>query len=203
MLRNPQIFKGRHLRIRGFEDAFPVWNVCEEIRTSILKGSTAAETPQNSGLVIDGMLPAIIFVCTSNTCRSPMAEKFAGSWLIDRNLQSKYRVISRGLTDQYEPLNSPASLHGIEVLLDEFALDLQNHRSVLLTSQDIKDAYIIIGVTQSHVRAISQKYPQSAGKVHSLHADVSDPWHASLDTYRLCAYQMKPLVYEALGSLIL
>ena len=162
----------------------------------------AAKTLTNQGLDVDSMLPAIIFVCTSNTCRSPMAEEFAGSWLIDRNLQSKYRVISRGLTDQYEPPNSPASAFGIQVLHDDFALDLQNHRSAMLSSQDIKDAHIIIGVTQSHMRVINQKYPESAGKVHSLRADVSDPWHASLDTYKQCAHQMKPLVYEALDSLL-
>lgn len=152
---------------------------------------------------VDGMLPLIVFVCTSNTCRSPMAELFGGSWLIDRNLQSKYRVASRALTDQYEPPNSPASAHGIQILRDEYDLDLRNHRSAMLTSQDVADAHIIIGVTQSHVRVINQKYPESYGKVHGLGIDVSDPWHASLEAYNLCAHQLKPLVYDALDNHIL
>ena len=174
-----------------------------QIKISAVTAYAKTETLPNSGFAIDRMLPAIIFVCTSNTCRSPMAEEFAGSWLIYRDLQSKYRVISRGLTDQYEPPNSPASAHGSKVLHDDFDLDLQNHRSAMLSSQDVKDAHIIIGVTKSHVRVINQKYPESTGKVHSLPVDVSDPWHASLDTYKLCAHQMRPLVYEALDSLIL
>ena len=50
-----------------------------------------------------------IFVCTSNTCRSPMAEQFANAWLDKNNCRGQYCFISRALSNAYEPENSPAS----------------------------------------------------------------------------------------------
>ena len=41
-------------------------------------------------------------ICTSNTCRSPMAEYLARQWFM-RNDMKNYTVISRALTDRYEP----------------------------------------------------------------------------------------------------
>ena len=90
----------------------------------------------------------VLFVCTGNTCRSPMAEQFANSWLIRNDLIHQFRVISRALTDKYEPPNSPASSHGVEILAKEFSLDLSSHRSSMLTLQEVNDAKIIIGVTE-------------------------------------------------------
>jgi protein-tyrosine-phosphatase len=148
------------------------------------------------------MVALIIFVCTSNTCRSPMAEHFASAWLVDKNLQGQYKIISRGLTDKYEPPNSPASPHAVDVLAKDFSLDLSPHRSSLLSSDDVNEAYLIIGVTQSHKSQVIYNFPNSLGKVHSFNANVPDPWHATLEVYSACAHLMRRLVYEILTQLI-
>ena len=57
----------------------------------------------------------LIFVCVSNTCRSPMAEYLMRNKLETANLGEAYRVISRSLTTAYEPEDSPASYQGVEV----------------------------------------------------------------------------------------
>lgn len=148
------------------------------------------------------MVPLIIFVCTSNTCRSPMAEHFASAWLVDKSLQGRYKVVSRGLTDRYEPPNSPASSNAVHVLAKDFSLDLSPHRSSLLSSDEVDNAYLIIGVTQSHKSQIVNRFPNSLGKVHCFNADVPDPWHASIEVYSVCAHLMQRLVYEILTQLI-
>ena len=145
---------------------------------------------------VGGLL--VIFVCTSNTCRSPMAMKFAESWLADRNTSSSGRFISRGLTDAYEAPGSPASSNGVEVLLNDFSLDLSQHRSALLTATEVDSATLIVGVTRSHVAAVLDRFPSSKGKVFALTRDVPDPWHQPVHVYRQCAHTMKPLVYEIL-----
>ena len=91
----------------------------------------------------------------------------------------------------------------MEILAEEFSLDLSSHRSSMLTLQEVNDAKIIIGVTKSHVAAILRMFPSSEAKLHALGSDVSDPWHASLEVYRVCANEMMPLVYETLDQLIL
>ena len=131
-----------------------------------------------------------------------MAEQFAFQWLTQNNLTTKFQIISRALTDKYEPPNSPASSHSILVLADDFSIDLRHHRSSILSSQEVDDAQIIIGVTGSHVETIRQRFPSSNGKAYTFSRDIHDPWHASLAVYRECAHKMKPLVYETLDHLL-
>lgn len=57
----------------------------------------------------------IIFVCFSNTCRSPMAEYLLRNKLETNGLGEKFRVVSRGLSDTVDPLNSHASFQGQKV----------------------------------------------------------------------------------------
>ena len=63
-------------------------------------------------------------------------------------------------------------------------LDLGNHRSVMLSSQDVNDAHLMIGVTKSHVRSIIEKYPTATLKVDSFSSDVPDPWHSPIEVYK-------------------
>ena len=125
-----------------------------------------------------------------------MAEQFAKAWLAQKSLE--YRVISRALTDRYEPPNSRASSHSVQILAEDFSLDLRSHRSALLTAAEVEDAQLIIGVTESHVQTIKQRFPAATGKVYSFGSDVPDPWHASIGVYRDCARKMEPLVHNVL-----
>lgn len=144
----------------------------------------------------------IIFVCTSNTCRSPIAEGFGNHWIEKNELLGQYDVISRGLTDMYEPPGSQASAPGIEVMLEDYGIDISNHRSRLLSSEDVHEASIIIGVSRSHKNHIISNYPQFEHKVTCLNDDVPDPWHSPKHVYRQCMHMMAPLVYSKLNELI-
>lgn len=144
----------------------------------------------------------VIFVCTSNTCRSPMAEAFGKSWLL-QNYPDKvpYDVVSRSLTEDYEPVGSPASRNGIEVLAQYYSLNTEEHRSCLLTSSDVESAIAIVGVSRSHVQTIRHLFPEAARKTFALSRDIPDPWHEELDVYHQCARLMKPLVEEAMAKI--
>lgn len=144
----------------------------------------------------------IIFVCTSNTCRSPMAEQFGKHWLDTNGLSDQFKVISRGITEDYEPENSPASENGKIILQEDYNLDLEAHRSSILTIQEANEAYAIIGVTSSHKRYILQLFPSiDERKCQSLDVDVHDPWHQSIQVYRRCASILKPLVENKMEQL--
>lgn len=131
-----------------------------------------------------------------------MAELFANSWLRDKNLSEKFNVISRALSDSYEPPNSVASSNGVKILKDDFLLDLSLHRSSMLLFKEIEQAQFIIGVTSAHAKKIQDLFPEFKNKVHSLQSDVPDPWHAPIEVYRSCAHGLKPLVYEILSRLL-
>ena len=138
----------------------------------------------------------IIFVCTSNTCRSPIASGLARKYLNDNNLNDKYNILSRALTDAYEPENSQASLHGIKVMKDNYDIDISDHRSKLLDDNDMNNAYKIITVSQSHYNETIKRYPQYINKVMTLSEDVIDPWHQPLNVYKQTAITLSRLVND-------
>jgi protein-tyrosine-phosphatase len=66
-----------------------------------------------------------------------MAEAFGKAFLNEKGLSSSFEVVSRALTDAYEPADSPASENGIQALWGDWGLDISNHRSTILSSEDI------------------------------------------------------------------
>jgi protein-tyrosine-phosphatase len=54
----------------------------------------------------------IVFVCISNTCRSPMCEYMLRDQLVQAQIADKFTVVSRSLTEDYEPSGSPANEQG-------------------------------------------------------------------------------------------
>ena len=145
-------------------------------------------------------LKTVILVCTSNTCRSPMAEYHARKWFEERGVND-VKVMSRALTDAYEPPGSPASENGIIVMKQDFGIDMSAHRSALLQQSDIDTATAIIGVSGSHVAYIDENFTVNPNILHTMSENVSDPWHAPIEVYRACAHQLAKLVPSKLSDI--
>ena len=95
----------------------------------------------------------LIFVCTGNTCRSPMAE------VIFRNLdqESDILVLSRGLVVLFgEPVNPKT-----EVVLNKHDLEIKNHISEGLKDSDIDDRTLILTMTNAHKIRLLETYPNA------------------------------------------
>ncbi|GLD97007.1 hypothetical protein PINS_up005690 [Pythium insidiosum] len=147
----------------------------------------------------------ILFVCTSNTCRSPVAELFAVEWLKRRlNMERKQqeqrgvRIHSAALTDAFDAEGSPASAHAVSVMR-EYKIDLSQHRSRLLTESMCADADYIVCVTMGHRDKVREQFPnvnEMKATLCTLSRDVPDPWHMDYDTYMENVALMEELVAE-------
>ena len=139
-------------------------------------------------------MKTILFVCTGNICRSPMAEGLLRHITRGRN---EYRVWSAGV-GAIEGL--PPSEHAIHALR-ELGIDISKQRSRMLTPEMVDEADYIFGMTHSHVDTILILYPQAAEKTFLLREfdetldtyenDICDPIGGSLDTYRACRDQIE------------
>ena len=138
-------------------------------------------------------MPLIIFVCTSNVCRSPALAGLARAWLIANN-RTDCEVISRSLSTNYEPENSPPSEYSSSIMLSEYNIDISSHRSVLITSKDVDCADVIIGVSASHSSYIIQKFPQASKKCIAMPRDIPDPWHGPYELYYACITTMHSMM---------
>jgi len=132
-------------------------------------------------------MKTILFVCTGNICRSPMAE---GVFRHATGGGGKYKVLSAGLgaMDGQSP-----SLHSVRALR-ELNIDISHQRSRHLTADLVRQADYIFGMTHGHVDAISHLYPFAAEKTFLLREfddsldchekDVADPIGGSLAVYQ-------------------
>jgi len=145
-------------------------------------------------------LKKLIFVCTGNTCRSPMAEGLLKALMgPDRGwgISSAGVCAANGL---------PASPCAVEAMRER-GIDLSRHRSRHLSPKLIEEADLLITMTSGHTRAITAIAPESAGKVFLLKsfgiaqcaADIYDPVGEHLDVYR----RVRDQIDEALPDLIL
>lgn len=133
----------------------------------------------------------IIFVCTGNTCRSPIAEA------IYKNLEriGTMKVLSRGLVVLFsEPINPKA-----EVVLVKHELGLENHISKGLKATDIEDGTLVLTMTENQKRKVLEDYPEG-GEVYTIKeyvgemGDVVDPYGGSLIDYEECYVELARLV---------
>jgi protein-tyrosine phosphatase len=142
----------------------------------------------------------VVFVCTGNTCRSPMAELLMRAKLA-KHLHCKIEeledrgivVISAGIAAA--PGCPPAS-EAVHVMR-EHGLNLAPHEAQPLTEQLARHADVIVTMTQSHMQSIIERWPAAAERTRMLlpdGADVADPIGQTVGAYRHCAEQISAAV---------
>ncbi|MDE6182491.1 MAG: low molecular weight protein arginine phosphatase [Eubacteriales bacterium] len=134
----------------------------------------------------------VFFVCTGNTCRSPMAEVLAKSICENEDIF----IASRGILGN----GSPASQDALEAVL-RFKLDLANHKSKTISKEELETATLILTMTKEHKELIAYSFPEHSEKIFTLYEyvlneekDIQDPFGCDFATYMNCAKEIKSLI---------
>jgi RpiB/LacA/LacB family sugar-phosphate isomerase len=139
-------------------------------------------------------MKTILFLCTGNICRSPMAEGLFRNAVKGRG---DFRVVSAGLgaVDGQQPTN-----HSVQAM-KEIGIDIASQRSRALTAELVRSADYIFGMTHSHVDTVALLYPSAAEKTFLLREfdetlepyekDISDPIGSSYHVYVDCRDQIE------------
>lgn len=138
----------------------------------------------------------IIFICTGNTCRSPMAEGLFRAHGGEQ--ETGLAATSAGLFTQD---GLPASDNAVTAA-KELGADISAHRSRMLTHDMAQSARYLVCMTGAHYDHVCELFPDCADKVFTLtQRDVSDPFGGDLETYRRAAAEIDEGVRSIIGRL--
>lgn len=137
----------------------------------------------------------ILFVCTGNTCRSPMAEGIMEDIARQRNWDIE--VSSAGIS-AFD--NDKASEKAV-LALKEIGIDINTHKSSLINQKMLEDADLIITMTAYHKDILVNKYKDVEDKVISL--NVQDPYGGSYEIYRACREEIRSEILKICDKLMI
>lgn len=148
-----------------------------------------------------------LFVCTGNTCRSPMAEGMFRKLLASRLGCAEDELIDRGYLVASAGVAAgqalPASPEAVDVLARR-AVDIRSHESQPITAQLVAQADQIFTMTRGHREVLIREFPEAVSRVNLLArdgSDISDPIGTGIEEYENCANEIEEHLREIVNEI--
>ncbi len=126
----------------------------------------------------------ILFVCTGNTCRSPMAEGIFKKLVADKNLK-EIECSSAGL---FAMTGDEVTLNSVKAC-ERFGVDISAHRARRINGYILDETDKFVCMTAQHAASLAMYVPEE--KIVVLGSGIPDPYGGDLECYMLCANSIK------------
>jgi protein-tyrosine phosphatase len=160
-----------------------------------------------TSLVTELAFTTVLFICTGNTCRSPMAAALfrarlarTHGWAEDDLETRGFRVLSAGTAALPGGPASPAALDAVR----EHGARLDDHVAQPVTVSMVEEADRVYVMTESHLRTLREWVPGSADKIRLVDpggSDIEDPLGGPPARYRECASRLSRAVEAAVREI--
>ena len=140
-------------------------------------------------------MPHLLFVCTANICRSPVAEGYFRHRAAALGL-SDWEVSSAGTWAEHV---RGASHFSVEVL-SEMGVDIRDHRARMIDEAILAEVDLVLTMESGHAEALRAEFPAQAHKIHLLSAmagpeyNISDPYGKARAEYEMMVRDVTHLI---------
>ncbi|MGN1346264.1 MAG: hypothetical protein ACI4V1_05730 [Eubacteriales bacterium] len=138
----------------------------------------------------------VLFVCTGNTCRSPMCAALFNA----RYAGLTRHAVSAGLMADGSPIaeNAVRALENAGVV-SRPDNDYKSHLSRNVTEKMMEEVAVVVGVTSSHAMQLMLRFPAYASKITVMPNEISDPFGGDLARYEACLADIDRALRTAFG----
>ncbi len=149
-------------------------------------------------------MKTILFVCTANICRSPMAAALMRQRIAELGLNGQVEVQSAGI---WAREGEPAS-QGAALALEQRGISLAEHRSTAMSAALLERASIVLVMEETHRRFLFHLDPKHLNKVFLLtemmgrSEEIADPYGGSPEEYAATADKLDRLITAALPRIL-
>lgn len=154
---------------------------------------------------------SVLFVCTGNICRSPLAEVLFADYVRRRGLADHFDTSSAGTY----ALNGNPATGEAQRAARQWGLDLSSHRAREVRKSIMDDSDYVFGMTRGHCLELARDYPEYENKIYlallfpgrfSRHQpegiDVPDPIGQSVDYYTEVLDMLSPALPRMLDGIM-
>lgn len=143
----------------------------------------------------------VVFVCSGNTCRSPMAEYLLRDKLADRNV-TDVNVLSAGVSARN---GQPPAMQTVNILEERGITGIQKHQSRPVSAVEFEPGDLVLTMTRGHERSLGHlpdNVHVSAIKDYlGGSGNISDPYGQGEQAYQTVYEELKPLLDELADKL--
>lgn len=145
----------------------------------------------------------VVFICTGNTCRSPMAEGILKDFVEKKDLNIE--VLSAGI---YATRNEEVAKFAVEAM-EDIGIDISNHQSNQVNNELLEGADLVLVMSNRHKKYLLSQYPIVKDKVFLLNeyafgtlTHIEDPFGSPLRYYEKSRDEIYKAVEEIVEKLI-
>ena len=149
-------------------------------------------------------MPSVLFVCTANICRSPMAEALLKEKVKNLPDAEKWHIASAGT---WADDGNPAALFTQQLLLER-GIDIRAHRSQPVSRDLLEEFNLILTMERNHKEALNIEFPEYAGRIFMISDltgvgyDIADPIGGPLYDYEITLIELENLIERGFSRIV-